>query len=103
MLPASIFAEVFELADRAGRSNLPDIPTLALISEGDDTASPGATRKFLRRAGGEKTRIEIFHRSNHVLMVDYDREKAIDSIVDFLTGFENGRPGELLPKLKLQN
>lgn len=84
VVPAPIFAELFELADRAGQTDLPDVPVLALLSEGDVTASAHAARKYLHRTGGEKTQIKTYDRSNHVLMLDYDREEATRDIIGFL-------------------
>jgi carboxylesterase len=84
VLPTPIFGEVFELADRAHRTDLPDIPILALLSEGDETASPRATKRFLQRSGSDRTRIETYDASNHVLLLDYDREAAIEATIRFL-------------------
>ena len=69
-----------EQADLSGMS----MPTLLVYSRGDDVASPQAMVRFLARLPAEEKREAVFTRSNHHLLHDYDREEAVEAIVEFL-------------------
>lgn len=84
--PASIFAEVIKLSDMARASQHPNVPVLMAVSRSDDTASSRACRDFFEKTAGRHDEIKLFERSNHLLLLDYDRGAAIEAIVDFLEG-----------------
>jgi carboxylesterase len=89
VIPTEVFGEVFAVADRARKARLGEVPLLMLCSEKDGTASIRAAKAFYRRARGPQ-QIETFERSKHLLLLDYGREEAIETILEFL----NGLPGE---------
>ncbi len=82
--PASIYAEVFELRSRAHRAHHKKVPVLVLVSEDDDTASPAASKSYFQRTRETNDKLLTFARSNHVLMLDYDRHQAIQAIATYL-------------------
>lgn len=90
--PASIYAEVFELRSRALRAVHREVPVLFLISEDDDTASPGTTVSYFHRTNSPADRLATFPGSNHVLMLDYGREKAMEAVGKFLRQNVPGSP-----------
>jgi carboxylesterase len=67
-----------------------DRPVLVLYSEGDEAASPQATKQvFEAIQSTDKTLRRIGERSNHILLWDYDAEDAKTAILDFLERVED--------------
>jgi esterase/lipase len=63
---------------------------LVLYSEGDEAASPQATKQvFEAIQSTDKTLRRIGERSNHILLWDYDAEDAKTAILDFLERVED--------------
>lgn len=83
--PASIYAELFELKERAQMARHDDVPVLMLVSQDDATASPCASINHFQRTSTLNDRLIRFARSNHLLLLDYDRKKAIQSINSFMS------------------
>ena len=59
-------------------------PLLLLYSKGDDVSSPEAMAELFRRLPAGSRRRVLFTDSSHHLLHDYDREQAIDAIVEFV-------------------
>ena len=60
-------------------------------TEGDEAASPRrAKAAFERLASPHKEDLWLTRRSNHHLLLDYEREQAKQKIVEFLTGPTDG-------------
>jgi carboxylesterase len=86
VVPSGAFGEAFEIADRAASSQPRDVPLLMLLSEGDCTASPSAARRIYDRVSTARTELKTFHRSNHLLLWDYDREEATEAVLVLMRG-----------------
>ena len=87
VIPTCAFGEAFEVAGRARSAEPRDVPVLVLLSEDDATASPSASREVYDRISVTTKALKTFRRSNHILLWDYDREEAIEAILEFV-----GRP-----------
>jgi carboxylesterase len=87
-IPSAALGPLFEVADRAYDTALPDVPTLAVICDGDSTADPAASRRFFDRQTVKLKRLITCSRSDHVVFWDYDAEAAAAKIVEFLDGLE---------------
>ncbi len=69
-------------------------PTLMLVSEGDEAASPKASREVFERLAGSEKSLHVYgSRSNHHLILDHDGEDVKARILAFLTA-----PLEALPE-----
>jgi carboxylesterase len=84
VVPSQSFGMAFEMADRAAASRPRDVPLLMLLSERDGTASPSAARRLYERMPTAGKELVTFDRSDHLLMLDYDREAATEAVLGFL-------------------
>jgi pimeloyl-ACP methyl ester carboxylesterase len=67
-----------------GAAPLP-CPTLVLLSDGDQTASPETARAWTAALPAEpELSVKRFTRSNHLLLLDYDAAEARTAIVGWL-------------------
>jgi len=87
-VPTSAFATTFSVADAARSAGAPDVPLLVVISEDDSTADPQAARRFYEAANLKRKQLVTCPRSDHVLLLDYDREQAASAILEFLEELE---------------
>jgi carboxylesterase len=97
-IPTSTNETVFEIGRRFREETDPariTCPVLMLLAPGDDVVDTERAREFFRRMPNEGNALWSAERSNHHILRDYDREAAIERIVQFL-----GRDGE---GLRMQN
>lgn len=59
-------------------------PVLVVQSAGDEAASPKAAREAYNLMGAEEKDLVWLTRSNHIVLWDYDRERAKHCIERFL-------------------
>jgi len=78
----------FELLRRLLEGSGPDVPVLLVYAPGDDVCSPGAELEFFGRLPGGSNSALACPNSNHHILNDYDREAAVQAIVEFLEGAE---------------
>ena len=78
----------FELLRRLLEGGKPDVPVLLVYAPGDDVCSPRAELEFFRRLPGGSNSALACPNSNHHILNDYDREAAVQAIVEFLEGAE---------------
>lgn len=89
------------IADRARLASPGGMPVLMLVSEGDRVVSPAAVRAKYEELDVSEKYLFPFRRSDHLLMVDYDREAATDEVLRFLDIVDAGgatgrRPAEAI-------
>ena len=60
------------------------MPALLVYGRGDETCSPEATDALFARLPAEPKQRVVLPESNHHLLHDYDRQQAIDTIVEFV-------------------
>jgi carboxylesterase len=87
--PMSALQALFELGDRAVEHTDPNalrMPVLLVYSAGDDVCAAPAMEAFFVRLPGAQKRKVVFERSNHHVLHDYDREAAVQAIIEFLGG-----------------
>jgi len=85
--PTSANDATFELRRRAlatAAEARPAGPVLMLYAPGDDVCSPSAERGMFAQLPHAENRMFIAPKSNHHILNDYDREEAIQAIVEFL-------------------
>lgn len=84
--PTSTVTALFELRRRAQAADVASLscPVLLVYSHGDGVCSPEAAERFAERLPAGAVRREVFTRSDHHLLLDYDREAAAEGIVEFL-------------------
>jgi carboxylesterase len=84
--PTEAVTALFELRRRAwneiDHARL-DMPKMVLYASGDGVAAASATERFLSELPGP-TEAKCFERSDHLLMLDWDREAAIEEAVRLL-------------------
>lgn len=85
VLPTKVYPELFKVSDSAKKKIPRDIPTLVAVSNGDHTASPRATRRYFKNLEITTKKLQAYDHSDHLLLVDNDREKAIQDIANFLS------------------
>jgi len=88
IFPVSYLRCLFELGDRAvDREALARADTmfLFLISPHDRAVSARAARRVFDLLPPERRQLKLFHRSDHQILHDYEREEAIRAIVSFLS------------------
>jgi carboxylesterase len=94
--PATAVGALFELRRRVTAEvdvAALRMPVLLLHSTGDESSSSAASREFVDRMPSVDKQCVLFHRSNHHMLHDYDRQEAIEAIVRFLNGEDaSGRP-----------
>jgi len=85
--PTSANGAGFELqrrAEAAAAEGRPAGPVLMLYAPGDDVCSPSAERRMFKQLPHAENRIFIAPKSNHHILNDYDREEAMEAVVEFL-------------------
>ncbi|MFO8007358.1 MAG: alpha/beta fold hydrolase [Candidatus Brocadiia bacterium] len=84
--PTSVVTALFELRRRVPAADVSvlNCPVLLVYSEGDGVCSPEATERFAAGLPGGSVLRKVFTRSDHHLMLDYDRQAAAEAIVEFL-------------------
>ncbi len=60
-----------------------DEPVLLIHSSKDDVADPSAAREVFMHFSSQDKEFKLLERSNHVLLMDYDKETVIESILEF--------------------
>lgn len=70
--------------DFAGKEGSITNPTLILHSVHDHTSDFAASQALLRHLGSDDKTLIAFNRSNHVITLDYDRERVETETVDWL-------------------
>jgi len=93
-IPTEAFAAVFEAACRASETELRGCRVLVILSDGDSTASPKAARRWAEMRLAGETPIRSFARSDHLLLLDYDREEATRAVVEFIESIPTDATGE---------
>lgn len=86
-IPTETNKTVFEIGRRLREETDPaaiTCPTLMLLAPGDDVVDTERAREFFRRMPNEGNALWSAERSNHHILRDYDREAAIERIVQFL-------------------
>jgi len=85
--PTSAATELFRLRSMALQVDPAELncPVLLAFSTGDEAASPAAMQQFYERLDPARRARAVFARSNHHLLNDYDREQAVQAIVDFMS------------------
>jgi carboxylesterase len=84
VLPTKTFGEVFKLGDKAAKIHLDATPLLVLLSQKDRTASVKKTTEWYKRQPAGDKRLYLFEESGHILLQDYDREEASQTVLRFL-------------------
>jgi len=87
--PTSANGAIFDLRRRvlaAAAEGRPAGPTLLLYAPGDDVCSPGAECDMFEQLPHPANRLFAAPKSNHHILNDYDREEAIQTVLDFLNG-----------------
>jgi len=80
---------------RTGRKELSavDVPTLTVVSEGDETVPVDVAEEVDARLGGESHYVLRLSESGHVVTRGSERETVADTVVQWLAG-EDGENGE---------
>jgi len=60
-------------------------PTLVLLSTGDEVTPSGPAHDIYDDPDAGPVELREFDRSNHIMLLDFDREEAIATIVEWLT------------------
>jgi carboxylesterase len=83
--PPHALAELGALVARA-REALPRItaPTLYVQSRGDNRLAPAVAERAFAAIGAREKRLEWLERSGHVITVDYERDRVIDAVGDWI-------------------
>jgi carboxylesterase len=68
-------------------------PTLILHSVQDHTSDFAGSQSLIRELGADDKTLIAFNRSNHVITLDYDRERVETEIVDWLRRRRDARAG----------
>jgi carboxylesterase len=85
--PTAATTALFKLRDRIADDDCAaklTMPLLLTYSEGDQVCDPAAMERMYGAAPSPSKRKAVFERSNHHLLHDYDRQEAIEAILDFL-------------------
>ncbi len=83
-LPRTIYAEMFEISDRAnGLERLHDIPLLVILATEDKVVNNRATEAFFRDAPHPDSVIHL-HTSGHVIPLDRGWEEVTKRVVGFI-------------------
>ncbi len=61
-------------------------PTLILHSKNDKTVDWKGSQEIIDTISSHSKRVVWFERSNHILMLDYDREEVLRYCIEFLSG-----------------
>jgi len=61
------------------------MPLLVVYAPGDNVSSPRAVLRYLERIPAQDKRVLPCHRSDHYLLLDYDRLEAVAGILEFLS------------------
>jgi len=79
------FLQLAELA-RIARGKAPGLalPILVLASQNDTVASYAVTERLFQ--GRDQVRMVAYNRGNHILTYDFDRERVLMEVIEFLTG-----------------
>jgi len=79
------FLQLAELA-KIARAKAPGLalPILVLASRNDTVASYGVTERLFQ--GRDQVHMVACDRGNHILTYDFDRERVLTEVVEFLTG-----------------
>lgn len=92
---ARTLARLGELAREPATLGAILTPTLVLHAEGDNAASPDATRRAFENIGASDKRIVWYtRRSNHHLLWDYDAEDVKRQILEFIAQREAAAKAE---------
>lgn len=69
------------------RKILPKVktPTLLIQSSKDSAVGENAIDSIFEKIGSDKKSKSVYHNSEHVIMMDYDKDEVIKKISDFLT------------------
>ena len=60
-----------------------DEPVLVVHSANDEVADPRAAREVFRRLRCKDKEFKLVKRSNHVLLMDYDKDEVIEDVLEF--------------------
>ena len=87
-IPTETNETVFEIGRRFRENTDPaqiTCPVLMLLAPGDDVVDVDLAREFYEKLTNDENALWIAERSNHHILRDYDREEAIERIVEFVS------------------
>lgn len=88
MISVKAFTQLQKLAERGfDRAKKLDMPVLILASENDQVASFDKIKKAAD--ANPKITLVKYTKSNHIILYDYDRDDAIEKILEFLESNDN--------------